>query len=323
MKKPIGGFYEALIPNDSFTYHKEAYYLTNGRACVRTIILNENMTKCYIPNYTCDAVFHPFLLENIEIEFYNINNSLEPDKLPVLEEGAFFLYINYFGIKSDMVNSLIKTYGNSLIIDNTHDFFQKREGTNWSFTSARKYFGVPDGAFLYSPKELTLNYERFEGYSNQHNIERLKGNQDIAFSYFQEFEKSLDCEIKRISIFSEKMLSLVDIENAIQKRKDNFNYLQSHLKNLNVLDLSSEIRNAPYCFPFLPLNAINKSKFYENQIFIPALWIDPTKRPEIANDFELNLAQNLLSLPIDERYDFNDLNRILEIISDYNLNLKQ
>ena len=115
MIKPIGGFYEFLIPEKSFTYHEDAYYLTNGRACIRTIILNEQMKKCYVPNYSCDAILHPFLLENIEMEFYNIDSFLKPLILPDLKDGEFFFYINYYGIKDEVVTSLIEKYGDKLI----------------------------------------------------------------------------------------------------------------------------------------------------------------------------------------------------------------
>ena len=315
MKKPIGGFYEFIIPEKSFTFHEDAHYLTNGRSCIRTIILNEpKMKKCYLPNYSCDAVCHPFLIENMEIEFYNIDSYFTPLLIPELKDGEFFFYINYYGLKNDVVSTLIEKYGDRLIIDNTHAFFQKRISKNWSFTSARKYFGVPDGAFLYSPKELFLNYERFNDYFIEHNIERLKGNQEKAFSSYQLYEKSLDSEIKKISIFSEKMLSLVNIENVILKRKDNFSFFQTHLQSLNVLDIFIDKDTVPYCFPFLPSKAIDKSIFYENQLFIPSLWTDPQIRTEIITDFEMNLSKNLLSLPIDERYSFDDLERIVKII---------
>jgi hypothetical protein len=314
MKQPIGGYYESLIPMKSFDYHKEANYLTNGRACIRTIILNENITKCYIPNYTCDAVFHPFLLEEIDIEFYNINSYLKPAKLPELKKGEYFFYINYYGVKNDVVAELIKKYGKKLIIDNTHAFFQKKIEGNWSFTSSRKYFGVPDGAFLYSPKKVKNNYERFTNYNVFHNIERLKGRQSEGFKLYQDYEKSLNSEIKLISIYSEKMLSLVDIDYVIKKRKENFSILHEHLKSSNKFEFSQDENFVPFCYPYLPESEINKKVFYEENIFIPLLWQDPQNRLEISNQFELKLSKCLLPIPIDERYGKEDLERILDVI---------
>jgi hypothetical protein len=314
MIKPIGGFYEFIIPKKSFDFHKDAFYLSNGRACIRTIILNENISKCYIPNYTCDAVFHPFILENIKIEFYNIDNYLKPTNLPKLNKGEYFLYINYYGVKDDIVSILINEYGSNLIIDNTHSFFKKRIENNWSFTSARKYFGIPDGAFLYAPKKIKFEYERFINYSINHSIERLKSNQKEGFDYFTDYEKSLDSEIKKISLFSEKMLSLVDIEDVKFKRKRNFNFFNDNLCEVNKIKFLIDEDTVPYCFPFLPSKVIDKKVFYRESVFIPSLWFDPQNRIDKSTQFELELSHGLLPLPIDERYSIDDLERVLKII---------
>ena len=231
--KVIGGFFELLLPKNSFQYHKNACALSNGRACVRVILQNITIKKCYLPNYTCDAVYEPFILEKVPFELYNIDNNLDPLNLPELKEDEFFYYINYYGIKNSKVKKLQKKYGSKLIIDNTHDFFKKKQFTCWSFTSARKYFGLPDGAFLYSPVEVTNSYAPFVDYSLQHNIERLKGNQEEAFIRYQAYETSLTSEIFSISNLSNKMLSLVDIKKARRVRIENFIFLHSKIGHLN------------------------------------------------------------------------------------------
>lgn len=313
MNKPIGGFYEFLLPEKSFDYHGDSIYLTNGRACIRTIIKHENIKRCYVPNYTCDAVYHPFVLEKIDITLYHIDSYLAPVELPELQEGEYFYYINYYGVKSDIVIDLINKYGNKLIIDNTHSFFKKKIPGCWSFTSARKYFGVPDGAFLYAPKTVNNTFERFEDYSISHNIERLKGNQEEGFKYYTDYEKSLNSEIKRISVFSEKLLSLVNINKVMEQRKVNFNYLHDKLNDGNELKFALLDDDVPFCYPFLPKSDVDKKIFYKQNIFIPTLWKDPLDRFE-SNDFEVKMAQNLLPVPIDERYSAEDMNRIVDII---------
>lgn len=305
---PIGGFYELLLPQKPFSYHDEALALSNGRACIRMMIRQLNIKKCYLPNYTCDAVYHPFDAEGVPYELYSIDSNLEPTQLPALADGEYFYYINYYGIKSGAVGELHSLYGNNLLIDNTHDFFKRRQYDCASFTSARKYFGVPDGAFLYTPLPIDItDLPRFNKYSVTHAVERLKGNQERAFEEFQEYEQSLDSELCRISLLSERMLSLVDIDRVKHKRRDNFRTLHRTLGMKNDLTgVSIDNDDVPFAYPFLPQGGFDKTSLYPLGIFIPSLWKDPLSR-ENSNEFETRLANSLLALPIDERYDENDM----------------
>lgn len=305
--KIIGGFYEMLLPKESFEYHDKAVALSNGRACIRQIIKSLNIKKCYLPNYTCDAIYHPFDLENIDYELYCIDEKMEALSLPELIENEFFYYINYFGVKNNVVKKLYNKYGNKLIIDNTHDFFKQQQYDCCSFTSARKYFGVPDGAFLYSSVPINNNYKRFDSYTLSHNLERIKGNQVIGFKMFQDYEKSLTCEINKISIISEKLLSSIDIDNTKLRRKNNFKILHEILGKLNLFIFEDmEEEDIPFAYPFLPADLFDKSLLYSSNIFVPTLWADALDR-EITTEFETKLSKNLLPLPIDERYDDEDM----------------
>ncbi len=318
--KVIGGFYELLLPAESFGYHKGALALSNGRACTGVIINNIDIKKCYLPNFTCNAVYHPFEDAQVPFELYNINEQMDVVNPPTLQDGEYFYYINYYGVKNNIVQKLHDLYGDRLIIDNTHDFFKKQQHNCWSFTSARKYFGVPDGAFLYSPIPLQNNFDRFNLYSLEHNIERLKGNQRTSFTLYQNYEQSLTCDIKKISIVSEKLLSSVDIELVKFKRRKNFQILHDKLGSENLFNLTSLAEDdIPFAYPFLPKIIFNKSKLYPLNIFIPTLWADPLSR-KITTPFESKLASNLMPLPIDERYNAEDINfmvnQILKILKD-------
>ncbi len=305
--KVIGGFYELLLPQNSFDYHDGALALSTGRACIRVIINSLGIKKCHIPNYTCDAVYDPFDKEGVKYELYSIDENMDPVTLPVLAEGEYFYYINYYGVKSSTIEMLYEIYGNKLLIDNTHDFFKKRHHDCLSFTSARKYFGVPDGAFLYHHPNFGVDATRFNEYSLTHSVERLKGNQEKGFEEFQKYEKSLNSEIYQISKLSEKMLSLVDVDRVKRKRQENFQTLRTMLQEQNSLSLKHiGDDDVPFAYPFLPYDYFNKTSLYQFNIFIPTLWADPLARNE-SNEFETRLATSLLSLPIDERYNKEDM----------------
>jgi len=312
--KTIGGFYELLLPKKSFDYHQNALALSTGRACLRIILQNLKISKCYVPNYTCNVVLDQFNLERIPYELYNINENMEPINLPNITTNEYFYYINYFGIKSNIINKLYGIYGDRLIVDNTHAFFKKKQFDCWSYTSARKFFGVPDGAFLYGPKKIEIEAERFINFSIEHNIEKHKKNQEFAFKKFQEYERNMTSEVYRISLFSEKILSLVDVECVVAKRRENFKVINNLLGAQNTFQLSDISDNdVPFAYPFLPSVTPPQKPLCNRNIFIPTLWADPLER-DITTIAERKLAEDLMPLPIDDRYVSSDMEFMAEQI---------
>jgi hypothetical protein len=315
-KKPIGGFFELEIPFKNNVYHNKAIALSNGRACLNLILKTVKPKKVYIPYYTCNALFEPFNSNNIQYELYDINEQLNPVSTPTLKEGEYFLYINYFGIKNDMVGRIIDKYKDKTIIDNVHDFFNKGYDGIWSFTTARKYFGVPDGAYLYSPFTLSEEFERNSDISISHLVNRLMGSQELAYRDFLKYEKSLNSDVKKISKFSEILLSNVDYYNVARIRKRNFQFFMDSLKKYNSLDITYYDDMNPFCYPLLPSNTIDKTKFHREKYYIPSYWIDTINRNIDGYNIEKQLSVNLIPLPIDHRYEINDLEKLLDYLID-------
>jgi len=315
--KPIGGFFELEVAKSNSIYHENAIMLSTGRACLNYILKYLKPDKVYLPFYCCDALFEPIEINSIDYEFYSINESLEIDNLPLLKQNEIIIYINYFGIKTDYINTLLKTYNDKVIIDNTHSFFTKNHNTdNYSFTSARKYFGVPDGAFLYSTANTTLKIDikRNQKISIDHNLHRLIGLQEKAYAEYVIYEKNLGSDIEKISLFSEKILSTIDYQEVRKIRNDNFNYYTEEFKNLNRLHIDENVKDC-FCYPLFLEKPIEKEKLYKEKIFIPNLWLDTLNRKH-SKDYELEckLSTELLPLPLDHRYSKMDLKRVVSTI---------
>src|SRR5690606_8875362 len=103
---------------------------------------------------TCDVLLEPIQKLGIEYEHYHIDSVLEPlfDYSRVTEQSAF-LYTNYFGLKDAFIESLASSAGN-LIVDNAQSFFSRPIPGIDTLYSARKFFGVSDGAYLYCDTKL-------------------------------------------------------------------------------------------------------------------------------------------------------------------------
>jgi len=315
--KSIGGFFELEIVEGNSLYHDNAIKLSTGRACLNYILKTRKPSKVYIPFYCCNALIEPIILNDIEYEFYSIDKQLELKILPKLKVTEIIIYINFFGIKEKYLNTLLNFFGDKLVIDNTHSFFTKGYKTkNGSFSSARKYFGVPDGAFLYmdEPEKYKINIKRNQNISVNHNVNRLLGLQEKAYVEYLEYEKSLNSDIEEISILSEKILSTINYTEVRKTRNDNFDFFRNEFDKLNQLTIDKSVTDC-FCYPLLLEKPIEKEKLYAEKIFVPNLWLDTLSRNEKKDyDIECKLSLELLPLPIDHRYSTKDLHRVSDAL---------
>ncbi|MEM8491226.1 MAG: hypothetical protein AAF756_10435 [Pseudomonadota bacterium] len=316
----IGGFFELepLVQRGEqqvcSKMHADALALSTGRAALRVMLDRLQATCVYLPHYTCDAAFAPMREDNIEVRFYAIDRSFLPTSDIQLSRGEYLLYTNFFGLCDTAVTRLTRMYGDRLLVDDTHGFFCGRRTGAWSFTSARKYFGVPDGAFLYAPIGKHVFTDEIPGpfphFSTAHLELRRDGQQERAFAAFQAYEASLDCRVFSMSDYTAARFAHIDFEDAARKRRQNFLQLHDSLGATNQLpwDLEDEV---PFCYPYLPPTPIDRKRYYEACIYPPTLWPDVCQRS--APEWEQELTSHMLALPIDHRYGAKEMQRIVEL----------
>ncbi len=311
--KPIGGFFgeeEELLAQGQ-AYHSDAIAITSGRAALRYILEQKRAKHLYLPYYCCDTVLQPLKELDIPFTFYAINEQLEPIDLIELGEDHYFLYINYFGFKGKTVSSLQEKFGDQLIVDNTQAFFERGYSEASSFNSARKFFGVPDGAYLYGfeNKDLENNNPHV---STEHLKLRADGKQAEAYVAFQENEAAQSCSILAPSAYTLDILGQVNYQQVQERRKANFNFYKKELGELNSMSFQLDDEIVPFAYPFVLEQPIDRSVLYQNQLFIPTLW------PEVLDlegaGWEKQFTERLLPLPIDHRYTPNDLQRVVSVL---------
>jgi hypothetical protein len=312
----IGGFFELEKPEAISVYHEKGIGLSNGRSCLSVIVDQYKPSTVYVPYYCCDTLLEPLEKNKIKIAFYSINQKLEATYLPDIKHQELFLYINYFGIKKFYANYLVKYYQQQIIIDNTHDYFTKGFDEGSSFNSSRKYFGVPDGGYLYTKENIGFEYPRNKNFITDHLTLKLDGRQEEAFISFKRNELTQNCQPFRISMFSESILEGINYDLVRTKRIENFNFYQRELGQMNQLEnVSLSDNSVPFCYPFMVKKEIDLSMFYNRNIFIPVFWKEVLDRKE-GFIWEKELTKRVLPLPIDHRYNFDSLKVIVNLIKE-------
>lgn len=302
--KAIGGFFELELPKCSgSSYHPAATALNTGRACLSVILQQEKPRRVYVPYYTCDSLLEPMHELGIEYVFYALNEKLELGESIALAPDELLIYIDYFGVKAEYAQGLRRRWSKQVVIDNTHAFFTRGDASGWSYNSARKFFGVPDGAYLYGPHpspQLAAN----TGIAVDYLVDRLVGEQARAYQGFTKYEASIDNSVRAISVLSKSLLSCVEYEEYAQQRVRNFAQYHRAFSSDNTLAIDWAVMETKpaFCYPLLLEFPVNRAELFSKNIFVPWLWRDTLWRSADGYDFEKNISENLLPLPIDHRY---------------------
>lgn len=313
----IGGYFSLELPFRE-EYHKDAIRLNTGRNCLEYILLARGYNKVYVPYYTCEAVMEPINKLGISYEYYHININLEIRERFTLKADEALLYTNYFGLKQRYVEHLAEKLGNRLIVDNTQAFYAKHiQGIDTLYT-CRKFFGVADGAYLYTDKLLDEVFEQDESYKRMtHLLKRIDLSAEEGFMDFRKEDDGLGRQpIRKMSKLTQRIMQSIDYEAAAKKRRENYQMLHEVLgeKNNLVLPLGEDI--IPMVYPFLSPVKNLREKLIENKVFVARYWPNVLEWCQ-PNDWEYQLAENLVCLPIDQRYDDKDMLSILDLVAHF------
>jgi hypothetical protein len=308
----MGGYFELQLKN-GMPYHT-GLALNTGRNALEYILKSRKYKRLFLPYYICDAILEPLVKIDIPYVFYRIDKDLEPITISFNGENEALLYVNYFSLKSDYIYGLAQKYKN-LIIDNSQAFFSPPIPSIDTFYSARKFFGVPDGAYLYSTSKFEESFEKDCSINRMsHLVKRLELGAEVGYKDFLLNEKKLSNQpIRLMSKTSNSILNNIDYEYAKKCREDNFRYLHQHLSRINKLNIDSKNICGPMVYPFLCEQEDLRKKLINKKIFVATYWKNVFEQ-SACTDWEYYLARFLIPLPIDHRYNTQNMNLILEQI---------
>ena len=317
MKRAIGGYFELELPKYK-EYHANALKLNSGKNCLEYLLCCRKYRKVYIPYYTCDVILKPFQKLGIAYQFYHINLQFEIADEIELQEGEALLYTNYYGLKQRYVEKMVGRYGERLIIDNTQAFFAKpMEGID-TFYTCRKFFGVSDGAYLYTNATPIEELKQSTSYHTiSHLIKRIDLSPEEGFEDYHRNEENLEHEeIMLMSCFTERMMQSIDYKAVAERRRENFQHLHETLQSSNLLAFKMENDAVPMIYPYMSGREVLRDYLIQNKVYVARYWpnvLEWTEKDSVEN----RLANMLLPLPIDQRYDEREMDSIINKLRSY------
>ena len=317
INKPIGGYPELEL-NKFSDYHSEALHLNTGRNCLEYILRANEYKKIYLPFYICEVIFEPVNKLDIKFDYYHIDENLDPVLTSTLNDDEVFLYVNYFGVKRKTVKKLADKFKN-LIVDNTHDFFSSSLNGIDTFYSARKFFGVPDGAYLYTNKFLRDTFKQDYSHNRmEHLLLNIDKGIEEGYDSFCRNERLLSKQpIRKMSQLTKAILRNINFEIVKKQRNDNFLLLHEILGHKNEFKIEPDEIDAPFVYPFLYSKGKEiKKKAVDKKIYIDTFW-DPVLNKVNRNSIEARLTNNLLPLPVSQMYSFKEIDLLGNFIRNY------
>lgn len=310
--KEIGGYFELETANMPL-FHNDGLWLNSGRNAFAYILKTFNIKRIALPFFTCPVVWEITEQENCKIIPYDIDNNFMPTIK--FNEEEYILYTNYFGICSNQVKKLSSQYPN-IIFDNAQAFFAQFSGIA-SFYSPRKFFGIPDGGLVISKKYSDIQLQRSTSYNIcSHLLKRHDLGAEAAYFDFKNnsFEIS-KAPLQTISPLTKAMMKNVNYSNIMKTRIENYSVLANALTKYNKIN-TSLYKDIPLVYPFYLENgaADLRNKLIQHKIFVAKYWPAAKNTSCMSSNAAKLFSENIIPLPIDQRYNTNDMHRILEVI---------
>ncbi|MCI9560847.1 hypothetical protein D3Z55_22495 [Clostridiaceae bacterium] len=314
--KEYGGFIQLELPKQKEYFdtveEKDILRLNCGRSTFYCAAKDAKIKKIYMPYLNCLDSPTPFLDLGIQVEYYYLEEDLTPKDV-FLKENEAILWVNYYGNASENIKQKVLNQYKTLIIDNCHAFFSPPIKNVYNCYSTRKFFGVADGAYLI--KDNLEKIELSESNSADATLFLLKTIELGTNAVYQENLKNevrVAKTVSKMSPLTRRILSSINYETVREIRYRNLLMLHKNLNDINEFKVNLESKTHMY-YPLLVSQESLRSRLVANKIYTPTWWKHVPEQCHYRK-LETKLSNYMLMIPIDQRYDENDMIDIATII---------
>lgn len=334
MKQEIGSEFHRLIPDQGCGYPFKSHekIVFSGRTAIETVLNNTpDAKKAALPSYCCESMIIPFHKAGIEVDFYDVwyEDSLHTN-IDIPLDIDILLWCNYFGFKTEMPDiSYFKERGGIVIEDITHSFLSEQQyhsQSDYLVASLRKwepiycggYCAATKGELQYIPDtEPSDDFIRLKHQAMNLKSEYLADHDELKkpefLRMFGESNKWLAENYSGLAIdsWSREYLSTVDIPGQREIRRSNARVLYDGLKDKVQFMFSEESMDCTLFVPIILREGRDRIRrgLTENSIYCPIHW----PKPQYC---ESNLYDMELSLICDQRYNEEDMMRIVKVLKE-------
>lgn len=302
-------------------------WFLSGRSALKSIISElEGCHTVSMPSWCCDSMIKPFIDAGFSVNFYPVY--WDRGLIQEVDYNSDVLFLmDYFGYSSNSLK--MNSYQGVIIRDITHSLFSTTySDAHYYFGSLRKWCGVWTGGYAWTCDGHKLGigvpddseFINLRTQAMKMKKEYVEGLNDDK-KYLNVFEQAEKClETVEVSPAAERDMFLgqhLDVELIRNRRRANADVLRSAFSDWLII---SELKttDTPMFVPVLVPNGKRNSLRYHlisNGIYCPIHW--PISEFHKLNKNTADIFQNEISLVCDQRYNEEDMVRMVKVIRDY------
>ncbi len=314
-----------LLPFDS-----ERNCVYSGRTAIETVLKEvPHAKKALLPSYCCESMIIPFQRAGIRVEFYPVFYDADMQyQIEVPPDVDVFVWCNYFGFVNEMpeLSSFINR-GGIIIEDITHSMLSQKQfhaQSDYLVASLRKWEPIFCGGYCAAtkgglhhipdvkpPEDFVATKKKAMELKTEYLCDHDEEKKAEYLRLFSESNAWLAERYSGLSIdsWSKQYLTSVDTETQIRIRRNNAHVLYQELKDIVDFMFPESQMDCPLFVPILLPNDRNRirSGLTSRAIYCPIHWPKPKQ-------CESNLYDMELSLVCDQRYNEEDMERIVSVL---------
>jgi hypothetical protein len=148
-----------------------------------------------------------------------------------------------------------------------------------------------------------------ERYVLDHLVLAHAGAQQEGLASYRRNNALMSTTPHRASLITERLMTNIDVRVVRERRTANFRTLHAILGHRNQLKLDPAEVDGPLHYPLLLDGPVDHERLHAAGIFTPCYW--PEVREQCPpGSFERGLPDRLVALPIDQRYNEQDMNEL-------------
>jgi len=320
-------------------------YLRSGREALLYVGRNcrpSGVATILFPSYSCWSMSAPFRKSGWNIVYYRLNEDLTVDeaymdKLLRLYDPDAVLTMNFYGSACTAgAVAAVKAYRSDIIVieDFSHCTFCLKEifdeNVDYYVSSIRKSVGVCDGAVILSRTEMNGSFidsgssgfsERRAAAQKMKEYYGFSKSEDCKEFFLEEFkacEEILDGfdAVRPASELAMMQIAQVNGGRIAYARRENMKHLWGLLDGrvTMVPGLERAFGGAPFSLPVLVGNRDEvQHGLARRGVYAPVLWPICDEARKVCPVSAL-MADRMLSVPVDQRYGWDDIEDIAGII---------
>lgn len=332
-----------------FGYQGSDYvWMSTGRSATRLVLQtieerNPDIKKvALLPAFTCHTVFEPFIDFGYEIHTMPLDLNLKTNvgdivRCQTMYGAGVVLVHRYYGFNTllgfDQAVKTLQKKGVIVIEDCTQCLYScfPISDADYVVASIRKWCGVPDGGFAickdgcftHKPNHFDdkmIEAKRIASELKYQFLFEGKGDKPTFKTKYREGEELLDNQTDYYAIgdLSAAIQAELDVELLKKKRRVNFKVLLEGFQNIaGIKVIFDTLPNdvVPLYFPLLvDAREMVQDLLADNDIYAPVVWPKADNCPAI-DEMAETIYEKILCIPIDQRYDVDDMQRIVNVIN--------